>query len=227
VKKNVTPSEHHKKLLGKPVQRGRTISPLDRVCDNPATPISSPLEVLTRLVSKIDEHIESLRRRHASVVRELDDLIAEENRVLREFADADHDGRKNLDKTLSALTQKRTTLERESRALQLAIAETDQERQKVYPELERLRLEAQHAERSKKLDELRRAHEQDQQKVSACDRALADAMEKANRSYFALRAAVDQQAVDEQLVATERLKDEWQRNGGPNAGSRQTQLGGQ
>jgi hypothetical protein len=203
------------------------ISPLDRVCDNPATPISSPLEVLTRLVSKMDEHIESLRHRHASVVRELDDLIVEENRVLREFADADQNGRKNLDKTLSALTQQRMSLERESRALQLAIAETDQERQKVYPEFERLKVEAQHAERSTKLDELRRAHEQDQQHERACDRALMEAKEKTNRSYFLWRAAVDQQTVDEQLAATERLKEEWQRNGGPNAGSRLAQVGEQ
>jgi hypothetical protein len=202
------------------------ISPLDGACDVPVgTP--SPLEVLGGLITKIDEHLDSLRRKHEAVALDLDKLITEEKCALREFAEADQDGRKGLDKRLSAITQQRATLERESRALQLAVAETTQERQKAYPELERLRVEARQAERQKKVDELRRAHEKDQQHERACDRALMEARERTNRSYFSWRAEVDQQAVDEQLAATERLKKEWQRNGGPNAGSSQTQLGGQ
>jgi hypothetical protein len=69
-------------------------------------------------------------------------------------------------------------------------------------------------ERRNKLEELRVAHNKNLERVRQADRALLAAQKAADKSFFALTAFRDQQAVAEQLAAQEVLKVQWQKSAG-------------
>ena len=68
--------------------------------------------------------------------------------------------------------------------------------------------------------ELHREHDKNLAVVRAADKALLVAREAAEKSFFALTAFKDQEAVTQRLAAQEKLKAEWQRYAGPIAGRR-------
>lgn len=76
------------------------------------------------------------------------------------------------------------------------------------------------AERKRRIEELRAAHEADLQQERECERKLFAAKENSNRSYFAWRAVVDQEALDAQQTALDQAKREWQLEAGRNVGLR-------
>ena len=177
----------------------------------------NPREALGARIRQLDERIGTLRTRLAATREEVSRLIEKENRQVRLFAEADRHEKKAIDEALVEIVAQRSSLERETQGLAITVHELEAERQKIYPAYEQLCLAHQREERRRKIEEARRVHEADQRAEQEADRALLAARDKSNKSYFTLRALLDQEAVNEALAATEKLKEEWSRHAGPNA----------
>lgn len=189
-----------------------------------------PTDRLTQLrdaVRAADEATQKLRERDRALRADLDQLTEREQRAFRLFAEADKDENVKLEKQLAGMLESRTKAERELKAIALAIEEHDDERRQLLAELQPLEAEFNRAERRRQIAELNQALQRAQEYERECDRRLLDAREASNRAFFAWRAAVDQETLDEQAAALEVRKAEWQRHSGPNAPSPWKPTGGQ
>jgi hypothetical protein len=170
------------------------------------------------IIAEIDQRLETLRPRLAASREEVARLIEKENRDVRLFVDEEDRHKKaELDRQIFAIVEQRATQERDAKGLAMAVAELEESRRQIYPELEAMVLAEQRQERARKIELLRLAHERDQTAERAADQALMAAREKTNRSYQAWRFAKEQEAADELAAATELQKQEWQKNAGPNS----------
>jgi FAD/FMN-containing dehydrogenase len=179
-----------------------------------------PASAVETKIRALDSRLDDLRARRKKAEAELTRLTREENRMIRDFADATFREKSDIRGRLDGLAGDRTNQEREMAGLAAAIVEVEEERAKLLPEFERAWTEQAKRDRQKKLDELHREHDKNLAVVRAADKALLVAREAADKSFFALTAFKDQEAVTERLAAQERLKAEWQRYAGPNAGRR-------
>jgi predicted nucleic acid-binding Zn-ribbon protein len=169
-------------------------------------------EPLGARIRDIDGKLETLRPRLATLQEEIARLIEKENRNIRLFAESDgrHEKQK-LDQLLIEVVEQRASLERECKGVAISMAELEASRAELYPEFERLTEEAQKAARRVEIEELRLRHQRDRAAELKADRALSEARERTNKSFFALRAELDQDIVNEQAAALGRQKEEWAR----------------
>lgn len=176
-----------------------------------------PAADIEKKIKDIDQRLTDLRGQRQKAEVEVTRLTREESRLIRNYAEAIGREKHELRGEIDSVAEQRTDHEREMAGLAVAIAEAEQERTALLPEYEReWRLRSAQG-RKKKLDELRKEHDKNLEKVRECDKALLDARVAAERSFFAWTTFKDQEAVNEQLAAQEVLKAEWQKNSGPNA----------
>jgi prefoldin subunit 5 len=179
-----------------------------------------PVPDVEKKIRTIDERLNDLRGRRKKAEQELTRLTREENRLTRNFADATGREKADIRGKIDGIASDRTNQEREMAGLAAAIAEAEEERAKLLPEFEQAWTEQTKRDRQKKLDELHGEHDKNLAAVRAADKALMVARESADKSFFALTTFKDQEALSERLAAQEKLKAEWQRYAGPNAGRR-------
>jgi hypothetical protein len=176
-----------------------------------------PAADVEQKIKALDARLDDLRNRRKRAEVELNRITREENKLIRIFAEADGHERHEIRGRLSGLATDRTSEELEMRGLAVAIAEAEQERTTLLPEFEAQWKVRSALERKKKLQDLWAAHEANQKRVQECEKALDDAKVLTNQSFFAFTTLRDQESINERLAATERLKEEWQRQSGPNA----------
>jgi hypothetical protein len=179
--------------------------------------MARPAAEIEQKIRSIDMRLDDLRTRRKRAETELGCLSKEENRLIRIFAEADGKEKNEIRGRVDAIARDRSDRERDMAGLAAAIAEAEQERTALLPEFEAQWKFRSAQERKKKLQELWAAHEANQKRIQDCEKALDAARVLANQSFFAFTAFRDQQSIDEQLAATERLKAEWQQHSGPNA----------
>ncbi len=179
-----------------------------------------PASAVETKIRALDSRLDDLRARRKKAEQELTPLTREENRLVRSFADSTGREKAGIRGRLDGIATDRTNTEREMAGLAAAIVEAEEERAKLLPEFERAWEEQAKRDRQRKLNELHREHDKNLAVVRAADKALMVAREAADKSFFALTTFKDQEAVTERLAAQEKLKAEWQRYAGPNAGRR-------
>jgi len=177
----------------------------------------SRLETLKENIAGIDERLGILHPRLRSLREEVAKLIEKENRHIRLFAEADHQEKQKIDQLLVEIVEQRASHERECKGLSIAIAELEETRNRIYPELQTLLEAEQRSERRMRIEELRRQHQRDQEAEQAADRALGEARATTTKSYFAWRSAKEQEALDAQAAALDKQKQVWAQHTGPNA----------
>ncbi len=185
---------------------------------------STQRESLGTKIAELDSKLQTLRPRLETLRAEVGVLIERENRQVRLFAEADRREKKQIDEALTEIVDKRGSLERECKAVSIFIAELEETRNQIMPEYERLVEAQRRAERRTKIEELRLAHQRDQQAEQRADRALVEARERSNRSFFLWRAALDQEAVDEMNASVQKQKEEWAKHSGPKAPNNRREL---
>ncbi len=165
----------------------------------------------------LDSRLAELRNRRKVAEVELAKINREDTRLCRIYVEADQREKLEIRTRVDAIVGQRTDLERDMAGLATAIIEAEQERTALLPEFEALWVKRRAKQVKDKLEDLRRAHEQDQLKVRDCEKALQLAMEAELRSHFAWTSFKDQLAADERAAALEVLKAEWAKTAGPNA----------
>jgi len=177
--------------------------------------LARPAADIEQKIRTIDTRLDSLRRRRTQAEAELNRLVREENKLIRNFANSEGREKQDIRARLSGLATDRTSQELEMQGLSVAIAEAEQERNELLPEYEREWKLRSAQERQRRLAELRRAHEANLAKVREADRMLQEARAAADRSFFDWTTFKDQQLIEEQLAAQEAHKAEWQKKSGP------------
>src|SRR5579864_7661979 len=177
-----------------------------------------PVPDVEAKIKSLDTRLEELRTRRTRAEGELNRLSKEENRLIRIFSEADGKEKTKIRGRVDVIAQERSDREKDMAGLAAAIAEAEQERAALLPEFEALWKLRSAQQRQKKLEELRRAHEQDQLRVHECEKTLQEALAAEGRSRFAWTAFKEQLFLDEQNAILEAHKVEWQKTAGPYAG---------
>ena len=176
-----------------------------------------PAADIEQKIRALDTRLDDLRTRRRNAETELTRLSKEENRLIRAFAESAGKEKVEIRGRVDVIAGQRTDLEREMAGLAAAIAEAEGERTALLPAYESAWKLRTAQERTKKLEDLRLAHERDRLRVQNCEKALQEALDAEGRSRFAWVAFKDQAFLDEQNSILEAHKIEWQKNVGPNA----------
>ena len=106
-----------------------------------------------RRIRGIDDRRQDLRTRRSTAEKELNRLTKEESRLIRNFADATGRQKTEIRGRIDLIAIDRTNAEREMAGLAAAIAETEEDRNKLMPEFERAWEERTRREKAKKFFE--------------------------------------------------------------------------